>query len=64
MNGTLLPPSQTRDYANYKFLSEASGVLHPKLTKKLRPIFDSIHKAGAEISGRHFARFDILYMIL
>lgn len=35
---------------------EAGGLLHPKLAKRLRPIFDSIHKTGAEIHNERAAK--------
>jgi len=35
---------------------EAQGPIHPKLAKRLHPIFDKIHKAGGEIHSERVAK--------
>jgi len=43
-----------RDFQTLK--SEARGLVHPKLAKKLRPIFDGIRKAGSEVHDERAAK--------
>ena len=35
---------------------EARGTIHPKLAKRLRLIFDAIHKAGGEVHSERVAK--------
>jgi hypothetical protein len=43
-----------RDFQAIK--QEATGLIHPKLAKRLRPIFSSIHTAGGEIHSERKAK--------